>query len=63
MSEDPTAVSTDRVIEILQREPLGAALLKAAIAEATVEIYRDRIAELERQKAPAAVPPAHLAKE
>lgn len=45
MPEQPS-VSSDRVLEILQREPLGAALLKAAIAEATVEVLQTQLAEL-----------------
>jgi len=41
-------VSSDRVLEILQRDPMGAALLRAAIAEATCEVWQARVAELER---------------
>jgi len=52
MSDQPT-VSTERVMEILQRDPLGAALLRAAVAEATCEIYAARIEQLEQQKASA----------
>lgn len=50
MSDQPT-VSTERVMEILQRDPVGAALLRAAVAEATCEIYVERIKQLENQKA------------
>lgn len=46
-------VSTERVLEILQRDPVGAALLRAAVAEATCEIYQQRIDQLERQQVPA----------
>lgn len=49
MSDQPT-VSTERVMEILNRDPLGAAYLRAAIAEATVEIYAERIKQLEQQR-------------
>lgn len=52
-------VSSDRVMEILQRDPLGAALLRAAIAEATVEVYQQRIEELERPATDSANEPAH----
>lgn len=52
-------VSSDRVMEILQRDPLGAALLRAAIAEATVEVYQRRIEELERAADDTASEPAH----
>jgi hypothetical protein len=52
-------VSSDRVMEILQRDPLGAALLRAAIAEATVEVCQRRIEELERPSADSANEPAH----
>ncbi len=51
MTDQPT-VSTERVMEILQRDPVGAALLRAAVAEATCEIYAERIKALEEQKAP-----------
>jgi hypothetical protein len=40
-------VSSDRVIDILTRDPMGAALWRAAVAEATVEAYQKRVAELE----------------
>jgi len=55
MSEQPT-VSTERVMEILHRDPLGAALVRAAVAEATCEIYAARIEQLEQQKSPADKP-------
>ena len=41
-------VSSDRVIDILTRDPMGAALWRAAVAEATVEAYQQRVAELEK---------------
>lgn len=47
MSDQPS-VSSDRVMEILQREPLGAALLRAAIAEATAEAWQAKFTELRR---------------
>lgn len=40
-------ISSDRVLEILQREPIGAALLRAAIAEASCEVLQARINQLE----------------
>ncbi len=52
MTDQPT-VSTERVMEILQRDPVGGALLRAAVAEATCEIYVARIEQLERQQVPA----------
>lgn len=47
-------VSTERVLEILQRDPIGAALLRAAVAEATCETYQKRIDQLEQQQGSAA---------
>jgi len=47
MPEQPS-VSSDRVMEILQREPLGAALLRAAIAEATAEAWQAKCEQLEK---------------
>lgn len=41
-------VSSDRVIDILTRDAMGAALWRAAVAEATVEAYQKRVAELEK---------------
>jgi hypothetical protein len=55
MTNSPS-VSSDRVLQILQGEPLGAALLRAAIAEATCEVLEQRVKELE-QKPPADTPP------
>ena len=53
-STGPTdRVSTERVLEILQRDPMGAVLLRAAVAEATVELMQQRIDQLERQYQPA----------
>lgn len=51
MPDDSPTVSSDRVIEILTRDAIGAALWRAAVAEATVEVYRDRVEQLERQQA------------
>jgi hypothetical protein len=45
--------SSDRVLEILQREPIGAALLRAAIAEASCEVLQAQL-DQERQKNSAA---------
>jgi hypothetical protein len=45
-------VSTERVLEILQRDPVGGALLRAAIAEASCELMQQRIDQLERQQRP-----------
>jgi hypothetical protein len=42
-------VSPERVVEILCRDPLGAALWRAAANEGLVEAYQRRIEELERQ--------------
>ena len=44
------SVPPERVVEILVREPLGAALWRAAANEAMVEVYQRRVEELERQK-------------
>jgi hypothetical protein len=52
MSEQQPQVSSDRVIEILTREAMGAALWRAAVAEATVEAYQQRLAELTQDKTP-----------
>jgi hypothetical protein len=48
----PPQVSSDRVIEILTRDVMGAALWRAAIAEATVEAYQRRVTELEKAATP-----------
>lgn len=55
---EPMSVPSERVVEILTRDPLGAALWRAAANEALVEIYAQRIEQLEKQKSPAAVPPS-----
>lgn len=47
MSEPPQ-VSSDRVIEILTREPMGTALWRAAVAEATAEAWQVRCEQLEQ---------------
>ena len=41
-------VSSDRVIEILTREPMGTALWRAAVAEATAEAWQARCEQLEK---------------
>lgn len=55
MAEQPT-ISSDRVLEILRSDPVGAVHLRAAIAEATCEAWERKYSELESQKAPAATP-------
>lgn len=47
MSEPPR-VSSDRVLEIIRQDAVGAYLLRAAIAEATCEAYQQKVDELER---------------
>jgi hypothetical protein len=47
-AQNQPQVSSDRVIDILTRDPMGAALWRAAVAEATVEAYQQRVAELEK---------------
>ena len=49
----PAAVTPERVVEILQRTELGAALWRAAVNEALVEMYQARVEQLERLHAPA----------
>lgn len=51
---DPMTVTPERVVEILCRDPLGAALWRAAVAEATCETYQKRIGQLEQQQGSAA---------
>jgi hypothetical protein len=51
------AVSPDKVVERLCRTELGLALWRAAIAEETVDVLRERITQLEQQKSPAAQRP------
>lgn len=48
-SPDEISVSPQQVVEILCREPLGAALWRAAANEALVEVYRERVEALQRQ--------------
>jgi len=48
MSEPPQ-VSSERVIEILTREPMGTALWRAAVAEATAEAWQARCEQLQQQ--------------
>jgi hypothetical protein len=47
------SVTPERVVEILCRDPLGAALWRAAASEAIANVYRERIEQLERQQRPA----------
>lgn len=49
---DLDRVSVERVLEILQRTELGSALVRAAIAEASVELMQQRIDQLERRQIP-----------
>ncbi|HVK44099.1 MAG TPA: hypothetical protein VM429_04255 [Micropruina sp.] len=44
MPDQPTSVNSERVIEILTRDPMGAALWRAAVAEATVEVLQGQLA-------------------
>lgn len=48
MSELPT-VPPERVVQILCRDQLGAALWRAAANEALVEVLAERIEQLEKQ--------------
>lgn len=50
--QQPPKISSDRVIEILTRDPMGAALWRAAVAETTCEAYQQQLAELTRDKTP-----------
>lgn len=54
---DRLTVSPDRIMEILQRDPIGAMALRAAVSEATCEVLQARIEQLERQQNPAAERP------
>jgi hypothetical protein len=46
-------VSPEQVVQILCRDPLGAALWRAAANEALADAYRERVDQLERQKSAA----------
>lgn len=48
--QTPPRVSSDRVLEIIRQDAVGAYLLRAAIAEATCEAYAQRENELEQAK-------------
>lgn len=48
MPELPS-VPPERVVEILTRDPLGAALWRAAAAEAVAEALADRVEQLQQQ--------------
>lgn len=50
MPEFPS-VPTDRVVQILSREPLGAALWRAALNEALAEMLAEQLEQLEQQRA------------
>lgn len=52
-SPAPDRVPIERVLEIIQRDPMGAVLVRAAVAEATCELMQQRIDQLERQRVPA----------
>ena len=55
---EQVSVTPERVVEILCRDPLGAALWRAAANEALADAYRDRVEQLERQRNGAATPQA-----
>jgi hypothetical protein len=42
--QNPPPVSSERVMDIIQRDTIGGYLLRAAIAEATCEVYREQLA-------------------
>jgi hypothetical protein len=44
---EPPSVSTERVVAILCRDPLGSALWRAAVSEATSEALMERLEQLE----------------
>jgi hypothetical protein len=46
---DLPTVSPERVVEILCREPLGAALWRAAAAEAIADAMAERLEQLEQR--------------
>ncbi|QJY46647.1 hypothetical protein [Pseudonocardia broussonetiae] len=54
MSNQQATVSPERIVAILQRTELGAAMWRAATYEAISEVQAERISELERQHGPAA---------
>lgn len=56
MSE-PMSVPPEYVVDVLCRTELGKALWQGAQYQALAEIQHARIAELEKQKAPAATDP------
>lgn len=47
---DLPSVPPERVVQILCQDPLGAALWRAAAAEAMAELLAQRIEQLEQQK-------------
>lgn len=49
MSDLPS-VPAERVVQILCQDPLGAALWRAAHAEAVADVLADRVNQLEQQK-------------
>jgi hypothetical protein len=49
---NPPTVSPDKVVQRLCSSELGLALWRAAVAEETVELYRERVDQLEGQQAP-----------
>lgn len=49
MPELPS-VSPERVVEILVRDPLGAALWRAAAAEAVAQVLAERVEQLQTQQ-------------
>lgn len=57
MPDQPMTVPPEYVVDVLCRTDLGKALWRGAQFEALAEIQHARIAELEKQKAPAASEP------
>lgn len=53
---EPTSIPLEYSVEVLCRSELGKALWQAAQLGALAELQHARIAELEKQKAPAAEP-------
>lgn len=46
---DLPSVSTERVVAILCRDPLGSALWRAAVSEATNEVLMERLEQLDQK--------------
>jgi len=54
MSAELPSIPSEQVVQILCRDPLGAALWRAAAAEALNEILAQRVEQLEQQGGPRA---------